>query len=228
MDREYIDHFRDVIEEKRNLCGLSQEKMARELGMPLTTYKTMLNGSMVNLPISVVLKAEKLTNLNAYELIGAENEDLKMLKDFRNIPEHTRNAIRSIIEVEWELSSAIPKCDEEHRTTCFAVTGNMEDGMYFDSSSYETIDVANHVHFFHESIDCAIKITSNHFHPVYHMGSILLIHKSAPRDGDTGIFIHKPTSRLYIRRFRQTNPCELISLNGMGSTIFVNSMMKKK
>ena len=223
MDREYIEHFKRIVELKRDELGLSQEKMSSLLGMPLATYKTMLSGTMVNLSVSVLVKAEEITGLSIYELIGVENPDLKMLEDFRKLPEHRKRSIRSTIEVEWELSKSLPESDHSIETICYEVTGNMEDGMFFDSAYSETIDVGSHQKLFVESIDCAIKITSNHFHPTYHMGCVLLIHQAPPRDGDTGIFIHKPTSKLYIRKFRQTNPCQLIPVNGIGKIIEVDS-----
>lgn len=227
MESKYIEHFRNEIEDKRFELGWSQDRMAKALDMPLTTYKTLLTGTLAKLDIAVLIEAEKLTGKSVYELIGETNQEYDMLRNFQKLPEHRQRAIKSLMELEYELSASLEETDEVVNTTCYVPTGNMEDGMYFDSANYKTVNIAMYKRLFAESIDCAIEVTSNHLHPAYHMGNVLLIHQAAPRDGDTGVFIHKPTSRLYIRRFRQTDPCKLIPINEVGKIITVDSYDKK-
>lgn len=225
-ERIYIDHFRENIESARYGIGISQQKMAALIGMPFTTYKNMLAGSMASLPIAYLIEAEKVTGLTIYQLIGEHSNSHDLNKAFLSLPDHRQTAIRTMILIEQQLSAAIPDINGSEETTCYTVTGNIEDGMLFDSVAYETVNISKYVGLYPVSIDCAIKINTNHLHPVYLTGDILLIHQGAPRDGDTGIFINKRTCRAYIRRFKQTQPCELLPINGIGKPIFVDGTSK--
>ena len=100
---------------------------------------------------------------------------------------------------------------------------NMADGMIFDSYNVEKLDVSNYRKAFGDALHIGIRVTSNHMHPVYNKGDILLISRNPIRDGDTGIFINAQTKRAYIRKFHQTNPCELTPLNNYGETFYVDS-----
>lgn len=225
---ELFNNFVNNIEAERQTRGYSQKKMAEAIDMSLSTYKSMLRGDYVNVSMYSMYLAYKLTGRLASELTRESVDELELLISFRSLPTHRKKALATILSIEREMekndaiSYAVDK-SSPILTTCYVPTGNMEDGMLMDSTSYETIDVSRYARICPESIDCAIRITSNHLHPTYHLGDVLLIHQSAPRDGDTGVFIHKPTHRIYVRRFRQTNPCQLVPINNIGHSITVDS-----
>lgn len=102
-------------------------------------------------------------------------------------------------------------------------TGNMTDGMIFDSYNVEKLDVSNYRKAFGDALHIGIRITSNHLHPVYNKGDILLISRNPIRDGDTQIFINAQNKRAYIRKLHQKTPCELTPINNYGETFYVDS-----
>lgn len=230
---ELYCNFVNNIENERQRLGYSQKKMAEAIDMSLSTYKSMIRGDYVNVNMYSMYLAYQITGRLASELTQESVDELELLTSFRALPAYKKKNLVKVLAIERELADNDFKnfqsdttnsvCSKPALTTCFIPTGNMEDGMLMDSTSTETIDISRYVKFCPESIDCAIKITSNHLHPVYHLDDVLLVHQSAPRDGDTGIFINKNTHRIYIRRFRQTNPCQLIPINGIGQTITVDS-----
>ena len=87
----------------------------------------------------------------------------------------------------------------------------------------EKLDVSNYRKAFGDALHIGIRITSNHLHPVYNKGDILLISRNPIRDGDTGIFINAQNKRAYIRKLHQKNPCELTPINNYGETFYVDS-----
>ena len=95
--------------------------------------------------------------------------------------------------------------------------------MILDSYNVEKLDVSNYRKAFGDALHIGIRITSNHLHPVYNKGDILLISRNPIRDGDTGIFINAQNKRAYIRKLHQTNPCELTPINNYGETFYVDS-----
>ena len=98
----------------------------------------------------------------------------------------------------------------------------MHDGMIYDSCSLGKINIASYRRRFHDKIDCAILITTNHLNPTYNVNDILLIDRSPIQDGDTGIFLHKESGLAYIRRFHRGHPCRLEPIGSYGRTIYVD------
>lgn len=240
---ELYENFSRNIEIERMKLGYTQQKMADVLGISLSKYKIIIsNPCEANIDIFLSHKVYEITGVTVRELCGDNPAELEMLKAFRELPKHRQDAIMQIIDVERQLSRKKTTSTNDHASTgkgaknklsdnnyeadfvtVFIPTGNMEDGMMLDSRNFDTIDISDYKKRSNVKIDCAVKVTSNHLHPVYSKGDILLVSKRAPRDGDTGIFIRKDNHRIFIREFKQTNPCELRSINGFGETLYVDS-----
>lgn len=241
-------NFSENIEKERYRLGLSQQKMADALGISLSKYKIIIsNPAESNVDMFLAHKIQKLTGKTARELCDDDIPELQMLKWFRELPKHRQEAIKYIIEIEHQLphdsahnidecGSNCPARSTDHANvascsknidgdcvTCFVPTGNMADGMILDSRDFLTINIAEYKKNCCERIDCGVKITSNHLHPIYAKGDILLVSKRAPRDGDIGIFIYKETRQIFIREFKQTQPCELRPINDYGRILYVDS-----
>lgn len=231
-------NFAANIEIERDRLRLTQQKMADKLGISLTKYKTLITNPLESIiDIYLCHKVYDLTGKTVRELCGDTVPEIEMLNLYRDLPKHRKEAIRYLIEVEHQLprdgrgelegDRTDAACSsEDGAITCFIPTGNMVDGMVLDSRDMITVDVSEYRRKCHDRIDCAIKITSNHLHPVYMKGDILLISKRAPRDGDVGIFILKETRQMFIREFKQMSPCELRPINDHGDTIYVDSDSK--
>ena len=124
----------------------------------------------------------------------------------------------------YKLSlKTVPSVSREDYTTMIIPSGNMHDGMVYDSCSLEKINISGYRKRYGNQIDCALLVTSDHMSPVYHANDILLIARNPIRDGDTGIFINKVTGLLYIRRLRQTDPWRLEPLTYYGQTFYIDS-----
>lgn len=227
MTKEQLaEHFAMSIEKERLHLKLTQAQMAKTLEISLSSYKNMINGVSTNIPVYVAYKMYQLTGKLFFELCEEAIPELDFLIRYRNLPAHMKKMIQTMIFTESELACAHPELNASSKndyTSLYIPTGNMQDGMIFDTVNVKTINIKKYKQMFGNQIDCAIKITSNHLHPVYHINDILLICQQPPRDGDTGIFIHKPSQHIYIRRFRQTNPCRLEPLSEHGRVITVDN-----
>lgn len=225
---QLYENFANSIELERSRLGITQQKMADALQISLSKYKILItNPFEANIDIYLAHRIHKLTGKTVRELCGDELPEFEMIRYFRELPKHRQEAIRYMIEIEYQLPvDSYPDANEEDFTTCYVPTGNMEDGMTLDSRDFITVNIAEYKKYSRERIDCGVKITSNHLHPVYMKGDVLLISKRAPRDGDIGIFIYKQTRQIYIREFRQTSPCELRPINRLGEIIYVDGNNK--
>lgn len=219
--QEITDNIILSIERDRVDMGLTQAEMAEKLEMSISGYKKMISGGCKKIDVYVLYKVAHLSNRFAFEFTGEAENDYSfcaLLKDL------TPNQLRFVAEmVSFEHAFRVysgNKCDDY--ISVLTLTGDMYDGMIYDSTQVEKIEISEYRKKFGDIIDCGIRVTSNHLHPVYHAGDIILICCKPPRDGDIGVFIHKPTNRAYLRKFRQTNPCELIPVNGFGKTFYVD------
>lgn len=223
--KEIVDTFVKNLEVERNRMDLTQSQMAEKLEVSLSTYKNLISGVSTNISIYMAYRVYELTGKMLFELCGHDRPEINFVKDFRNLPKYRQNALLTRLELEMELSKDEmfqAEGAEESLIPLYILTGNMKDGMIYDSSNVQYIDIAGERERLEEEIDCAVRITSNHLHPVYYSGDILLVRKKPPLDGETGIFFHKTDNRIYIRKFRQTNPYQLIPLTDYGKTIYID------
>lgn len=161
-----------------------------------------------------------------YELCGESSDLFQTYDRMRSLSPTQLHFIESLVQFEFDFSrnlETVPSVSREDYTTMIIPSGNMHDGMVYDSCSLEKSifpDTANAmetrliVHFLSQVIICP---------PVYHANDILLIARDPIRDGDTGIFINKVTGLLYIRRLRQTDPWRLEPLTYYGQTFYIDS-----
>lgn len=202
----------DNIEKIRIEQNMSQEKMAEYLDMSLSGYKRMINNTNTKIDAYIIYQVACLSKRFAFEIIGG-CDDIAFLSGLRKLPFSQKLFIHSMVDVEKQLSNG-----DKGSTTIplITFTGDMKDGMLYDSMNIETISVNNTI------ATCAVRVTSNHLHPAYHKGDILLVRQEPPRNGDIGIFINKEDGCIYVRKFMQTDPCRLEPINNYGTTFLVS------
>lgn len=211
INRSFAEHM----ETERTKLNITQAELADKLGLSLSTYKKIISRETEKIDLYTAYRMAKLTGKTIDELLGGDAPHRATMQKVRALTEQQRIFIESIIDFELQFT------DMHTDSTLISViipTGNFEDGMVWDSAALEKMEV----HCPH-TVTCGVRITSNHMHPVYVKGDTLLISRRPIRDGDTGIFIDKENGRAYIRKFLQTSPCQLVPLNGLGETLYVDS-----
>ena len=211
--KEMIDNYAQSMEAERINLGLSQAEMAKELELSVSTYKRIISGESNKVDIYTLYLLCNLTNKFTFEIMGGDAPFLDTAARLRDLSSAQLNFVHDIITFEVDFANSQkkiknPATDIDDYVTVITLTGDMEDGMIFDS-----FNVAK------EYLPQYRKM----FGPVYHKDDILLISKTPIRDGDIGVFIDKETNRTYIRKFHQTSPCILEPLNDYGETFTVDS-----
>lgn len=218
-------NFADGLERIRVELGYSQAKMAKELELSLSAYKRIITYDTERIDVYLAYKIYKMTGKLAYEIVGMSDPYLDIKRKIMGLSPSQLSYIDGIIDFEKAFASSHE--DSEDYVTVFVPTGNMADGMIYDSSSVEKVNIAAERKRYGNRISCGIRITSNHLHPAYNQGDILLICREVIRDGDTGVFINKNNGCAYIRKFYQTSPCRLEPVSAYGEVFYVNSEDKK-
>lgn len=224
MTREQlIENFADSVEQERIALGYSQAQMAQALDMSLSTYKRIINGEISKLDFFIFYQLYQLTGKFAFELCQYGDPLSDTVASMRRLSQPQLRTIRGFIDFEDHFARSLnAKQEASDYTTLIIPSGCMHDGMIYDSCSLGKINIASYRRRFHDKIDCAILITTNHLNPTYNVNDILLIDRSPIQDGDTGIFLHKETGMAYIRRFRRGHPCRLEPIGSYGKTMCVD------
>lgn len=196
--RELAQNFILNIEKERIHRNLTQAQMAAKLEMSLSGYKKMISGSTTKINLHTMYLVHAITGKWLYEMIGEPDEDTDIIIQLKQLSSSQKRAVKDFINFELIFSSEHSNTDDY--VNLYIPTGNMVDGMFFDSTNYKKVNISAYRKRFGSNIHCAIKVTSEHLHPVYNEGDILLISRNPIRAGDTGIFINQDTGRIYIRR----------------------------
>lgn len=225
---QLVKNFGTNLEKERFLLGFSQQEMAKALDLSLSSYKRFANGDTSKIDVYAVYRLSRLTGKMFYELCGDPSPLLQTYNQMRRLSPSQMRFISSLVQFETDFMQDMKTSTDEDAsledyTTLIIPSGNMHDGMVYDSCSLEKINIAPYRKRFGDQIDCALLITSDHMAPVYHTNDVLLIARDPIRDGDTGIFINKITGLLYIRRLRQTTPWRLEPLTYYGQTFYIDN-----
>lgn len=224
MDRKtLVDNFRINIERTRDEMGYTQPQMAKALRISYSGYKKLISGETQKIDMYLLYQIYHLTGIHPFEICGDDlDPQLTVAKKLRHLSNGQLSFIDAIADFELSFNPEGAESKEDY-ISVIVPTGNFCDGMLWDSASIEKKEVSKYRKRYGTDLTCGIKVTSNHLHPVYHMGDILLVCKKPPRDGDTGIFIDRETGRAYIRKFHQTSPTRLEPLIDYGEVITVDS-----
>ncbi len=215
--QEIISNFINNMERERTSLGLTQAQMAQAVDMSVSGYKKLIAGETSRIDLFIAYQTHMLTGKWIFELCGDDNSLLEQtVCRLRNLTPSQLRFISALVDFEADFLNKVPADLAEDYVSLLTPTGNQEDGMIWDSVNVEKLNVAAYRKRFGADLHCALRITSDHLHPVYNAGDILLISKAAPRDGDTGMFINKETGRAYLRKFHQASSCILEPLNDYG------------
>ena len=218
MNKLELNHnFATNIEIERSRLGLTQKEMAERLELSLSSYKNIINGACLNVGIYTAYLCYKVTGKMLFELCDCNLEGYDTVKKLRELSDNQKKFVDGIIDFEREFRA--PSKGDDY-ITVLCPTGDVYDGMIWDSFSLSKIEVSAYRKKFH--FDCGVKVTSNHLHPTYIAGDVLLVALKPPRNGDVGIFINKASNRAYLRRYVQTEPVRLEPINNFGQTFLVN------
>lgn len=220
---ELMDHYASSMESERRALGYSQEKMAQVLGISYSAYKRILYGESSKIDIYIAYQMYRLTHKLTYELGWISDPYLDVFTKLRQLSESQLNFLNTIIDLELGFKNSLEKNQSaDDFISVLVPTGNMQDGMYWDSANIEKFNVSAYRMIYGKQIDCGMRVTSNHLVPVYQLNDILLISRQPIRDGDTGVFIDTATELTYIRKYRQSSIGRLDPINNYGNTIFID------
>jgi len=218
---ELAQRFALALEQARISMGVTQSQMADKMGMSVSAYKKVVSGDTTKIDMEYAVRLNRLTGWHLSEITGEDTAEAVLLAEYRSLTPSQKRFVSAVAGFEARFKAS-HEIDAEEYLTVLVPTGDMQDGMIYDSSNIIKIEAGDYYKRYGSRLHTGIMVTSNHLHPVYNKGDILLMCCEPIRDGDTGVFLHKTDGRVYIRRFRQTDPCQLEPINGFGRVFTVS------
>ena len=218
--QELAKNFILNIEKERIRQNLTQAQMASKLQMSLSGYKKMISGATTKIDLHIMYLLHSMTGKWIFDLVDEHDEDMDLFLEIKQLSPSQKKTVKGLVDFELEFA-AVHENTEDY-ITVYIPTGNMEDGMILDSYNYTKINAASYRKKFGEKLHCGIQVTSDHLHPVYNLGDILLICRGSIREGDTGVFLNKESGRAYIRKLLPSVSWILEPINGYGEPIVID------
>jgi len=229
MTRQKIHiNFVENLEKERCAAGLTQCQMAEKLDMSVSGYKKLISGETTKIDLYTAYRLCTFTGKWLFEFCeGTADTMLKSIAlRLRYLSPYQLCFLSSVIDFEMDYVDNYKHDSRGDYINLLTPTGSHHDGMIWDSTNIEKINISHYRKRFGSMLHCAIRITGNYLHPTYNAGDILLVSQTALKDGDTGLFVNKDENRAYIRKFKQTNSWILEPVNGYGQTFVVDNLDK--
>ncbi|MBO5088037.1 MAG: helix-turn-helix transcriptional regulator [Lachnospiraceae bacterium] len=216
-------YFRQNLREKLQKSKISLNYLSAKADISEDTLRSIIYGKSQDIKLSSILKIAHVLDCSLDSLIGRSVYSIQeenMIKQLRNLSEHSLRTVQVLIDLEEKTSLQHSETGRE-TLSVFLPTGNMKEGLFYDNSRFESLDITDYPKELKDRIAFGLKITSAHFEPIYFTNDILLLSQhSAPERNDIVLCINE-AGRLFLRKL---TPFGLDPINRFGKKIPANEM----
>ena len=188
--------FKDRLKEARLSRGLTQEQVAKQIGVAKSTFTGYEKGNSEPnmITISKIMNVLKVdanflwqdeTNYLTELVVSLDEKSL--LKKYRDLDDHGREIVDFILNKEHEryMASINEKPDALRIYTYMQKIAAAGNGFYFDDIPTETIEAP-----YMEGADFIIGVSGDSMEPTYNDGDLVYVEKrQILNTGEVGIFI---------------------------------------
>lgn len=216
-----LGYFKEAIRKELREKKLTLNALSVKADLSEDTLRSIIYGKSQDIKLSTIIKIADVFQCSIDDLIGRQfytKEEHTIISQMRHLSKRSKQTIQFILDFE-EKTSLSASSKGKDIIKVFLPTGNMKDGMFYDSSRTENLDISEYPNALKENIAFALKIVSNHFEPIYYPNDILLFsRKHLPEYGDITFYIDND-QKIYIRKFTERG---LEPINNFGETIPLN------
>ena len=216
-------YFRQNLRDKLQKSKISLSYLSAQADISEDTLRSIIYGKSQDIKLSSILKIAHVLDCSLDSLIGRSVYSIQeenMIKQMHKLSEHSIRTIQVLIDLEEQTTLHNSTIGRE-TTTVFLPTGNMKDGLFYDNSRFETLDITNYPKELKERIDFGLKITSAHFEPIYFTNDILLFSRHNPPIRNDVVLCINEAGRLFLRKM---TPFGLDPINRFGKKIPANEI----
>lgn len=212
--------FRTTLREMLRERKLTLNSLAVQADLSEDTLRSIIYGKSQDIKLSNIIKIANVLNCSLDNLAGRTFYSLKeenIINRLSRLPERTFNVIEFLLQLE-EHSTYKKSTSGKDIIQVLLPTGNMKDGMLYDCTLFEKLDISNYPAAIKNHTDLGVKIVSRNYEPVYFPNDILLLsHKRLPEYNDIVLYVDND-GRIYIRKYTENY---LMPINGFGKKISI-------
>lgn len=213
-----LQFFRSTLRKMLRERKLTLNALSVQADLSEDTLRSIIYGKSQDIKLSTMIKIADVLNCSLDELAGRSpysKQEQSIISRMRNLPKRSTNILQFMIELEEHtlLHKSSKKTDI---VPVFIPTGNLRDGMYYDNSTFEDLDISEYPRDLKILIDFGIRIITHGYEPVYYPNDILLFsHSKLPEYHDIVLYVDN-SGKIYIRKYLEYG---LEAINGFGGNI---------
>lgn len=200
--------LKDKILEMMSCRNMTIQQLSEYSGLSIDTIKNLIYGRVTDPKLSTIIPLCKALNYSMDYILDHEYVASQKVRD---LPSHSVNLIKHMIDIECGLQSKSSKDHKAYRTVIIP-NHFASDNMLCDSCVIGYIDVSDILpKYSHEAITCGLLLQGDGLAPFYFPDDILLINgERHPYSNEIGIWFCD--QHMYIRRYHHSE-------NGFGSLL---------
>ncbi len=222
-----LQNFRLRLRKQLQTQKLTLNALSLQADLSEDTLRSIIYGKSQDIKLSTIIKIADVLNCSIDDIIGRTFYSPK-INDIANrlchLSERSVNTIMFLLDLE-ESSSVVPSNAGNEIIHVLLPTGNMKDGMFYDSCSFDEFDISAYPSSLRKATDFAIKITTHSYEPFYCTNDILLISRQSLPEQNDIVLCMDTAGKLYIRRYSGDS---LDPINVFGKTIPFNELKNYK
>lgn len=200
MDLQYFrQNLRTILH--RNKITLNA--LSVEADLSEDTLRSILYGRSKDIRLSTIIKVADVLNLSLDEMVGRSIYSMqgeKLVRQIQSLPAHSLCAIQALIDLESNACTKSSATGKDY-ISVFVPTGNIQDGLFYDSCNFQSINLSQYPKDLKVAADFGFKITTSNFEPIYFMEDILLLsQKQKPNYNDTVLYLNQ-AGQIYLRKY---------------------------
>lgn len=104
---ESTRRFSELIEKERTKRDLSQKEMAKALNISLSSYRRIVSGESLSIPMEMIINVHRLTGMWLYQMLGESNEHTATLDKYMLLDSEDQEMVRTLVYHLWRKSNGI-------------------------------------------------------------------------------------------------------------------------
>lgn len=213
-----LQYFKTTLRKQLRERKLTLNALSVKADLSEDTLRSIIYGKSQDIKLSTLIKIADVFGCSIDDLIGRpiySKEERSFISRMRRLSARSQHSIQFILDFE-EKTTLYKSASGKDIIKVYLPIGNMKDGMFYDSSITEDLDISEYPDALKEDTSFALKIISNHFEPIYYPNDILLFsRKHLPEYGDITLYLDD-NQRIYIRRYTEKG---LEPINNFGEII---------
>lgn len=172
-----LSTFRHNLKTKLKQQKLSLNSLAELSDLSEDTLRSVIYGDSRDIKLSTLIKIADVLKSSIDELINRKyysHEEYKLFSEIHTLSKYSLDVINIMVKLEKHCLLTRSQSGK-HIVPLLIPLGNVKDNMYYNGSMYNTLDISEYPRDLRNSINFALKITTNNFSPIYSVNDILLV-----------------------------------------------------